>query len=866
MKLADLARLPVARDNCAIATKRIDQGTVVESENSSFTISHTVLVGHRFAVAEIPAGQHLYSWQMPFGTASRTIQPGDYLCNQDVLDELRQHQLDFELPAAPNFSDDIPSFALSADTFTPAPPLPRYTNSPTFRGFQRAGGRGVGTRNHVVLLAVNGNVAGFLKTLATELEPLTIPLPNVDGIAAAVHTEGITADSNNRELLLRTLAGYIVHPNTGAVLIVDNGRSGLSGSEVRDYLRVNGYALDHVRHHFFSTDGPFAAKQREAADIVRNWLPQLNLDVRSDCSVAELKIALQCGGSDAFSGISGNPLIAWVARELIRHGGAANLAETDELQGAEAYVLSKVRDAETASRFIDTVERFKRWAEQHGHSATANPSGGNRYRGLYNIYIKSLGAATKRHPDVPLDFVIDYSVPMDRPGFYFMDSPGNDLESIAGQVGSGCNLIFFVTGNGSITNFPFVPTLKVVTTTERYELLAADMDIDAGPYLTGRSMDDLGAATWEHFLQTASGQRTVGENAGHAQLQIWREWRLAGDEDKSSVTELTLHSDRPIPIRNQFPPIQFADTARKPVALILPTSLCSGQIARMAVAGLNRQAENDQFARYATLVHTEGCGTTEQAEFLDTMLGYMIHPLVGSCLLLEHGCEKTHNSYWRQKMRSAGLALDQYGWASIQGDGGIDKSMARVGSYFARGQQLGHGQQSIRLGLIGDLPEGAENAARLAAFVGGVIAGGGSIIIPENAALLGSKPFRDALGVDHLEPNLRFAGWDYEPGLRIMVNPAVSWTETLTGLGAAGSEIMISLANQPAFNGHPLVPLLQIGWQADAETDLSLEQPDWAASLTDLVRQTRAGRYEPVIQRQNNVDFQITRGLLGISL
>ena len=140
------------------------------------------------------------------------------------------------------------------------------------------------------------------------------------------------------------------------------------------------------------------------------------------------------------------------------------------LVGAEQYVLDNVRDEDTAVTFLNTVERFKKWANRHGQSVKANPSGGNLYQRVFTTFFsKSLGAATKRHPDVTLDYVIDYSQPMAKPpAFYFMDSPGNDLESIAGQVGSGCNLIFFVTGNGSITNFPFVPTIKIVTTSERF--------------------------------------------------------------------------------------------------------------------------------------------------------------------------------------------------------------------------------------------------------------------------------------------------------------------------------------------------------------------------------------------------------------
>ena len=135
------------------------------------------------------------------------------------------------------------------------------------------------------------------------------------------------------------------------------------------------------------------------------------------------------------------------------------LAETDELIGAEPYVLDKVRDAHTAERFLAMVARFQEQAARHGHSAHGNPTGGNKYRGLYNIYLKSLGAAAKRHPALRLEGVLEYGEQIQGPGYFFMDSPGNDLESIAGQVAAGCNMIFFVTGNGSITNFPFVPTI-----------------------------------------------------------------------------------------------------------------------------------------------------------------------------------------------------------------------------------------------------------------------------------------------------------------------------------------------------------------------------------------------------------------------
>ena len=202
---------------------------------------------------------------------------------------------------------------------------------------------------------------------------------------AVAHTEGAVPEPNNRETVLRTLAGYMVHPNTGAILAVDYGTEGITNSNLEDFLKANKYPLGQVPHGFHSIESSFSEALEVAAKAVKSWLPQVNAVSRQERPLSDLKIALQCGGSDAFSGISGNPLAAWVAREVIRHGGAANLAETDELIGAESYVLQSVKDWPTAQRFIEVSERFKARAARHGHSAEGNPSGGNKL-GVYTTY------------------------------------------------------------------------------------------------------------------------------------------------------------------------------------------------------------------------------------------------------------------------------------------------------------------------------------------------------------------------------------------------------------------------------------------------------------------------------------------------
>ena len=527
--LTSVARLPALNDNVAIATQTLEGGTRIRHGGQQFQLSHTILEGHRFAIQPISVEAPLLSWGLPFGYATRSIVPGDYVCNQKMIDSLSIRNLPFELPETPNFSDKMAPYVLNEADFRPGKRAPLHTKERYFSGYQRPGNRGIGTRNYIVVMGTTARTSGFARRLADMCSQRAEIYPNVDGIVAVTHTEGGESQTpNNIDMLLRTLAGFTVHPNIGAVLLIDYGTEAVTNEMLKSYMFREGYALEDVVHRFYRLQGSFDTDLAGGAEIINGWLESVNNVPRTEQSLENLKIALQCGGSDAFSGVSGNPLAAYVAKEVIRYGGCANLAETDELIGSEAYILQNVRDLTTARTFLNTIERFKERVSWHGHSAEGNPSGGNNFRGLYNIAIKSIGAAMKRHPDVCLDYVINYSELMENPGYYFMDSPGNDLESIAGQVASGSNMIFFVTGNGSITNFPFVPTIKIVTTTGRYEMLSKDMDVNAGAYLDGTPMEALGESMLDLTVDVASGERSVGEKAGHSQVSLWRDWKQTG--------------------------------------------------------------------------------------------------------------------------------------------------------------------------------------------------------------------------------------------------------------------------------------------------------------------------------------------------
>ncbi len=885
-QLNEIARLPDRADNCAIAIRDLPDGTAVRRGQAEFSLSHTVLEGHRFAIRPIAAGAELTSWQQRFGIAQRAIAAGEYVMNEGARVELERRNLDFALPAQSNFDNHISPFEFDEKNFSATPPLPAHSAPRYFEGYARPGGRGVGTRNMIVVLGTSSLVAGFARTLTQLTAGLADEYKNVDGIVPIAHTEGGHRAPNNRALLLRTLAGFMTHPNVGAVVALDYadyGNGALTNADLRAYLRAQGYPLEYVPHRFYSLSTRFEDNVAWFKDLLAEWLPLVNSFERRPQPVSALKIALQCGGSDAFSGISGNPLAAWVAKEVIRYGGAANLAETDELIGAESYVLDKVENIETARKFLATIERFKEWVGWHGQTAEGNPSGGNKFRGLYNIYLKSLGAAAKRHPAVPLHAVIEYSQPMTSGGFYFMDSPGNDLESIAGQVASGCNMIFFVTGNGSITNFPFVPTIKIVTTSARYDLLRYDMDVNAGAYLDGQPLAELGAQTLDLTIDVAGGQRSVGEQAGHHQVQIWRDWQQTRPVNVA-LLESRVFSGQPIAIEAAAPPpkleLPVYATERglttEQVGLLLPTSLCSGQIARMTTDSLNAAGggPGNGLTRFVTLVHTEGCGGTVVPEYKETLLSYLQHPKVRHALLLEHGCEITHNSYFRQLMAQRGLNPADYGWASIQLDGGIRAVMAKMQRWFRarlQGDSLPPrrqaGLEALRIGLLTQGSPPAYVARGLAALCQFIVAGGGTVVLSDKDALLETAFAAQLNLADETAASLAYGQVAAQAGFHIMANPRRHWSETLTGLGASGVEIMLAYVAGYPLAGHPLVPVLQVSDRAAAaDLDLALmENEDVAAALLHLLGDTLRGQHQARHQRTGAQDFQVTRGLLGVS-
>eukprot|EP00429_Kryptoperidinium_foliaceum_P017202 CAMPEP_0176044660 /NCGR_PEP_ID=MMETSP0120_2-20121206/22166_1 /TAXON_ID=160619 /ORGANISM="Kryptoperidinium foliaceum, Strain CCMP 1326" /LENGTH=988 /DNA_ID=CAMNT_0017378065 /DNA_START=99 /DNA_END=3065 /DNA_ORIENTATION=- len=932
--LGDVAVLPEAHDNCAILRETLDAKTRIRLfDGQVVTIASAILEGHRIAVEAIPRDAHLLSWGLTFGRALRDIAPGEYICNEGMLGALRLRHIE-HLPEHGNFEDLIPPHVFDEASFCPAEQVPLLPADQrlTFMGFDRRSAQGgVGTRNCIAVVPTSALSAPLARRVAKALHAEASQQGSCDGVVALAHTEAAgeagSEAPQNWDLLLRTLAGFVSHPNVAAALVVGYDGELLTPSVLEKHMQATKRPLPKWCK-FLYLAGIVEEDVASCCEVLRPWILEVAQCERTVQPLSELRVALQCGGSDAFSGVSGNPAAGCAAKALIEHGGAAVLAETDELMGAESYILSRVRNAETVRRFLQKVDRYKELFAWHGQSAESNPSGGNKLRGLYNIALKSLGAGKKKHADVALDGVLEYGerLPDGERGYYFMDSPGNDLESVAGQVASGCNAIFFITGNGSITNFPFVPTLKIITTTERYELLHEDMDFNAGRYQdSGIPMAQLGAELFDHLLRMASGERTLGELAGHSQVSIWRTWaqcsavvdasRLRIGETGAAPllsAEAAADADEDIAILRQAP----AECSER-VGLVLPTSLCSAEVARMVAEKLNecRSAGGAEglalaaaFDRFVALPHTEGCavGYAEDGEavFARVIFGHLLHSSVSRALMLEHGCEKMHNAWMLDGLEKRGVDSSQFGWASVQLDGGITKVVAKAREWFAEAAGLCPGSAvspSVSLTTLPVALMAAESgtggaAARFAAaFARVAVASGGTALLQAGSPLLRAPALLDELcaGVaGTAKPSLAFAQQPTRAGLHIMDVPpgATSRAEIITGFVGAGAGIVIVLADITAKRatalpavGHPLVPVLHISVSEDmapageptgqARYDLRLarragEDEDvcrrrWLQEVVELIGAAVGRRIKPLASEA--AVFQIARGPSGFS-
>ena len=385
----------------------------------------------------------------------------------------------------------------------------------TFQGYKRQTGR-VGTRNHIgILTSVNcsATVARYIADTFNKTD-LLMDYPNIDGVSAFVHSTGCgMADSGEGyENLQRTLWGYARHPNFSGILIV-----GL-GCEVNQIpFLLDSYGLelnDTFQTMTIQESGGTRKTVDEAVERIKTMLPIANEATREPVPVSELTVALQCGGSDAYSGITANPALGNAVDRLVANGGTGILSETPEIYGAEHLLTRRAISPDVGERLVERIRWWEDYTARNHGTMDNNPSPGNKAGGLTTILEKSLGAAAKGGT-TNLMGVYKYGELIEKKGFVFMDSPGYDPASITGQVASGANLVCFTTGRGSVYGCKPSPSIKLSTNTAMYRKMSEDMDINCGVIADGASsVEEIGEQIFEYFLSVASGKKSKSEEMG----------------------------------------------------------------------------------------------------------------------------------------------------------------------------------------------------------------------------------------------------------------------------------------------------------------------------------------------------------------
>jgi altronate dehydratase large subunit len=366
-----------------------------------------------------------------------------------------------------------------------------------FLGYRRPNGS-VGVRNHVVVMSsvacANGVVAAIGRAL-----------PSVKTIT---HTEGCGRGPADIAISWRTLTGLGKNPNAAAVLVVGLGC---------EFIPAAGLAADiaqtkkPVEFLVIQQEGGSRKTTEAGIRIARQMLADAEGLRREECDWGELILATNCGGSDALSGVTANPLVGSVSDWLVARGGTTMLAETTEMIGTEQVLSRRAENPEISKQIYDLILKQRRQTEETlGPLAHMVISPGNIEGGLSNIMEKSMGCIIKAGT-TPLREVSDYAVGPTKKGFVIMDTPGSDVFSITGMAAGGAQIMIFTTGRGTPVGFPIMPLIKVASNSELYKNMEDDMDVNAGKLLEGVGMQEATEDFIRLFERVVNGQETKAE-------------------------------------------------------------------------------------------------------------------------------------------------------------------------------------------------------------------------------------------------------------------------------------------------------------------------------------------------------------------
>ena len=491
-------------DNVVVARVALSVGATVQFEGREIKLRQAVGAGHKVAVQPIAAGGTVYKYGENIGRAGSNIEAGDLVHVHNLQFDVGSRQYEF----ATTLSDLAAIPSLKANTFL---------------GYPRADGR-VGTRNFVAIVGASNCAAYATEQMEARFAKESFEGTGIDGVIAFPHVDGCgQAEGPDIQQLRRTLEGLADHPNVAAAIVVGLG---CEVNQISYYMRPDRSSGNGAPRRGFTLQESGGTTQvvSDGAKAIWEMIDEVGKAERVRCPTSKLVVALECGGSDAFSGITANPSVGYFSDLLVKQGGTVCLGETTEVLGAEHLLTRRAVSRGVGEKLLEKIEWYKRYVDGFGLgiSFDSNPSPGNKAGGLTNISEKSLGAVAKAGTS-NLTAVYDFAERITSSGFVFMNTPGYDPTSVTGMAAGGCNICLFTTGRGSAFGFPTIPVVKIASNSTMGLHMDGDMDINCGTVAEGEEdIPSAGRRIHSFVLETASGRKTFSEMLGHREFIPWR--------------------------------------------------------------------------------------------------------------------------------------------------------------------------------------------------------------------------------------------------------------------------------------------------------------------------------------------------------
>jgi altronate hydrolase len=482
------------KDNVAVASADLCKGTALDIHDRTVELKSDIPRGHKFAVAGIRRGENVIKYGYPIGHAVENIETGGLVDERNLKTNL-ESMLEYEYVKK-------------------TVEVEHRQRNLTFKGYRRKNGDAA-VRNELWVVptvgCVNGTGDRLLGALRAEAGDLKI-----DGTLNFKHVHGCSQLGDDYENTRKILRDIVLHPNAGGVLVLGLGCEGNQPGVFEKFL--GDYDRDRVK---FLVTQNVRDEHEEGMKLLRELYAKASEDRREDILLSELRVGLECGGSDGMSGITANPLLGTVTDLLVGQGASCVLTEVPEMFGAETILMERARDRATFDKIVRLINGFKNFYLENNQPVYENPSAGNKAGGISTLEEKSLGCVQKCGTAAVSD-VLMYGDRIRRKGLSLLGAPGNDLVSVTALGAAGCHMILFTTGRGTPCG-SFVPTIKISSNTALAENKPHWIDLDAGPIAgSGKSPNELAEELLSFILEAAGGKKTKNEISGHREIAIFK--------------------------------------------------------------------------------------------------------------------------------------------------------------------------------------------------------------------------------------------------------------------------------------------------------------------------------------------------------